>query len=337
MERPVNKGISNRQIIVLLLSVFLSILLGTYGAQYFIDRDIVVSSHELSEKKTEYEINKLDAEIRRIRSDTAGSLFWLKLIALFVTVGGAVGGYLIGQSRSTQAKLDFEDRKSVDEVYQSIVRELADESPILRAAAAVKLGTVLKSFPSEWNVSNERKEQLFQLTKQVLAAALSIETDKKVLKTLSINLILHKPETFNGLAHVKEMDLSGAKAEDAYWARCNFEYADFYAADLTRASFRKSNLSGAQFRESNVTNAVFAEAVCVNTNFKMADLRGATFEKATLNSVVFENAKVNSVSLANAIIEQIPDCQVDISENGDGSQTVSVRTWLDSMKVDRKS
>ncbi len=337
MEFPVNKGISNRKILFLVSFVFLLILLATYGAQYFIDREIVVSSQELSDKKTEYEITKLDAEISRIRSDTAGSLFWLKLIALFVTVGGAVGGYLVGQSRSTQAKLNFEDRKNVDEVYQSIVRELADESPILRAAAAVKLGSVLKSFPSEWNVSDERKEQLFQLTKQVLAAALSIETDIKVLKTLSINLILHKPESLGGLASVQEMDLSGAKAEDAYWARCNFEYADFYAADLSRASFRKSNLTGAQFRESNLTNSVFAESVCLNTNFKMADLRGASFEKANLNSVNFENAKVNSVTLDDAQIEKTAECQVDISEKGDGSQLVSVRTWLDSMEHERQS
>jgi len=312
-------------------------LLATYGAQYFMVRDIGEFSEKLSGQKTEYEITKLDAEIRRIRSDTAGSLFWLKLIALFVTVGGAVGGYLVGQSRTTHAKLNFEDRKNVDEVYQSIVQELAGESPILRAAAAVKLGSVLKSFPAEWNVSEARKEQLLQLTKQVLAAALSIETDKKVLKTLTISIILHKPESENGLASVQELDLSGARAEDAYWARCNFEYADFYDADLSRASFRKSIVSGAQYRESNLTNAVFAESVCTNTNFKMADLRGASFEKARLSSTNFEGAKVYSVSLAGAHIENIPESQVDISEKGDGSQLIAVRTWLDSIKDDSHS
>lgn len=330
-------GLTSAKIIFVVSIIFLLILLATYGTQYFIDKNIVVSSKGLSDRKTEYEISKLDAEISRIRSDTAGSLFWLKLIALFVTVGGAVGGYLVGQSRTTQAKLNFEDRKNVDEVYQSIVREVADESPILRAAAAVKLGSVLKSFPSEWNVSDERKEQLFQLTKQVMAAALSIETDKKVLKTLTINLVLHKPEAAGGLANVQEMDLSGAKAEDAYWARCNFEFADFYAADLSRASFRKSNLSGAQFRESNLRNAVFDESVCPNTNFKMADLRGATFTKANLSSVNFENAKVHSVSLSDAHIERIPECQVDISKEGDGSSLISVSTWISTIKDDRQS
>ena len=332
MEFPINKGISNRRIILLFLSVFLLIILVIYGAQYFIDRDIVVLSNGLSEKKTEYEITKLEAEISQIRSDTAGSLFWLKLIALLVTVGGAVGGYLVGQSRNTRAKLSFEDRKNVDEVYQTMVRELADESAILRASAAVKLGSILKSFPSEWYVSNKRKEQLFQLTKQVLAVALSIEKDPKVLKTLSISLILHKPESLGGFASVQEMDLSGALAEDAYWARCNFEYADFYAAKLSRTSFRKSKLKGVQFRESNLTNTVFAESVCVNTNFKMADLRGASFEKATLKSVNFEKAKVYAVSIVGAQLDQIPDCQVDISEDGDGSHLVSVTTWLDTIK-----
>ena len=329
MDFKSKSGLSTTAIVCIVVLAFVSILLVIYGAQYYIDSEIIVSSERLADKKTEYEITKLDAEISRIRSDTAGSLFWLKLVALFVTVGGAVGGYLIGQSRATIAKLNFEDRKNVDEVYQSIVQELAAESPILRAAAAVKLGSVLKSFPAEWNVSDTRKEQLLQLTKSVLAAALSIETDPKVLKTLTINIILHKPQSSGGLASVQELDLSGAKAADAYWAKCNFEYTDFYAADLSRASFRKSNLSGAQYRESNLKSAVFVESICMNANFKMADLRGASFDRANLNSVNFDHAKVHSVSIKEATIKNIADCQVDVSVDGDGSQLVPVSKWLE--------
>lgn len=333
MESGTKNGLSKTWIVILVVLALISILLVTYGAQYYFDRyyfdsDIDITSGKLADKKTEYEIKKLDTEISRIRSDIAGSLFWLKLVALFVTVGGAIGGYLIGQSRTTIAKINFENRKNVDEVYQSIVKELADESPVLRAAAAVKLGAILKSFPAEWNVSGIRKEQLLQLTKQVLAAALSIEQDQKVLKTLTISIVLHKPESGDGLALVQGLDLSGAKATDAYWARCNFEYADFYAADLSRASFRKSNLSGAQYRETNLRNAVFAESVCANTNFKMADLRGASFDRSNLSSVSFDNAKVHSVSMSGAKIENIPDCQVDISVDGDSSQLIAVSDWL---------
>ncbi len=255
-------------------------------------------------------------------------MFWLKLIALFVTVGGAIGGYLIGQSRTTQEKLAFENRKNVDEVYQSIIQELANESPILRASAAVKLGAILKSFPSEWTVSGARKEQLYQLTKQVLAAALSIETDNKVLKTLTINLVLHRPPSVDGLACVRELDLSGAMAIDAYWAKCNFEYADFYLANLSRASFRRSNLSGAQFRETVLENTVFDESVCNGTNFKLADLRGASFKNSQLENVNFEGAKVHALDLKGAKVKNLPDCYVDASEQGDGSKLLSVCAWV---------
>ncbi len=328
MDSKKNEGLSSTNIILLVIFVLVLVSAITFGTQYFIDKNIDTQGTTLSEKKKGYEISKLEAEISRIRSDTAGSLFWLKLFALFVTVGGAVGGYLIGQSRTTMEKLKFEDRKNVDEVYQTVVRELADDASILRAAAAVKLGAILKSFPAEWNVSIRRKKQLLQLTKQVLAAALSIETDSKVLKTITISLVLHDSELVDKLSDGQGLDLSGAQAKDAYWANCNFQYVDFYNADLSFASFRKSNLSGAQFRESNLLNAVLAGTTCKGTNFKMANLRGVTFEESILDGVNFENAKVHSVSIKNAEIKNIPDCQVDISEDDGAPKMISINTWL---------
>ena len=154
------RGLPNILIIVLITIILILMVIIIYISQYQAERNALPSISTPSQSsipKQEYEISKLAAEIKKIRSDTAGSLFWLKLIGLFVTVGGAIGGYLIGQSRSTRARLDFENRKNVDSAYQSIVLELSDDSPILRAAAAVKLGTILKSFPSEWDVSNRRR------------------------------------------------------------------------------------------------------------------------------------------------------------------------------------
>lgn len=336
MENDSRRGLTERRILWLVAGVFLLILGVIYGTQYAVEQGRAPAAQTPAERKTEYEIGKLDAEIRQIRSDTAGSLFWLKLVALFVTVGGAVGGYLVGQSRTTQARLSFEDRKVVDEVFQSIIQELADASPILRAAAAVKLGSVLKSFPAEWNVSEARKEQIRQLTKQVLAAALAIETDKKVLKTLTINLVLHKLKPEDELASVQGVDLSGARAYDAYWARCDFSYADFYAAELARASFRRACLAGAQFRECDLKEAVLDGTVCTGANFKLADLRGASFRGATLNGTNFEGAKVFGVSLAEAVIESLPDCQVDMSEHGNGSLLVPVSQWAPETAVRRR-
>jgi uncharacterized protein YjbI with pentapeptide repeats len=79
-------------------------------------------------------------------------------------------------------------------------------------------------------------------------------------------------------------------------------------------------------------NAVFAESICNKTNFKIADLRGASFERALLNSVNFDNAKVYSVSIFEAKIECTPDCQVDISKEGDNSQLISVHDWIEKIQ-----
>lgn len=240
--------------------------------------------------KDKYEISKLDAEISQIRSETAGSRFALNLIALFVAIGGAVGGYLIGQSSATQARIEFDDRKNVDTVYQTILQELSADAEILRAAAAVKPGSILKSFPADWHVSDPRKKQLIELTKQVLAATLAIEENKKVLKTISINLRLHTNDGSDAKFNLKEVDFSGAHAHNAYWADCDFSNSDFFMADFEQASFRRSILSCAQFREAKLIKTIFNDADCTDANFNLADLRGASFANAIPKHASFDGA-----------------------------------------------
>ena len=90
------------------------------------------------------------------------------------------------------------------------------------------------------------------------------------------------------------------QAADAYWARVDFRYADFYKADLTGASLRRATLAGAQFRETLLHGAVLAEATCHKTNFKLTDLRNADLSGADLTGASFESAKVHGVALAGA-------------------------------------
>lgn len=319
-------------IVVLLISagiVYLSQILAEQSAF------IITPPLNVTTPKEQYEIAKLAAEIRQIRSDTSGSLFWLKMIALFVTVGGAIGGYLIGQGRSTRARIEFEDRKNVDTAYQAVVQELSDKSALLRAAAVVKLGMILKSFPQEWNVNSIRREQLIDLTKQVLAASLSIENEPKVLKTLTSAIVLHRPWENDPDAgdrtrygDLREVDLSSAKACDAYWAWVDFTDADFYRADLTEASFREAILHRAQFREAILKEAVFTQADCKGANFKFADLRHANLTNAVLHKAKFEGAKVYGVTLAHAKFGNNPNMPVDNSPAADETMMIPFQEWL---------
>jgi len=338
---PLLKSRDRFLIAILVVAVLVLILLLGYLLQRSVEQGYLPSAgpstlEEDTSTKEEYEIAKLAAEIRRIGSDTFGSLFWLKAVALLVTVGGAVGGYLIGQTQTTQRRLqheqDMETRKNVDTQYQALVQELSDnKSALLRAAAAVKLGQILKTFPVEWDVSQDRQDQLIELTKRVLAAALALEEDGKVRKTLTSSLALHKPWSEGpkkGYADLQGIDLSAVKADDAYWARVDFTYSDFYAANVNEASFKRAVLYGTQFRETKMRNAVLIEANCEEANFKLADLRDANLTEAKLVKTNFEGAHVHGTVLTRAEVRDIPETQVDMSEAADGSEMMPVHQWL---------
>jgi uncharacterized protein YjbI with pentapeptide repeats len=287
--------------------------------------------------KERREIDKLTAEVKQIRSDTSGSLFWLKLAGVFVTIGAAVGGYLVAQSRSsreraeaeerqTRLRIDFETRTRVDSAFQAIVQELsAADASLLRATAAMKLGKLLQATPVEWNLDTARREELWSLSKQILAASLAIESDPKVLKALTIAAALHPEDQKHG--NLRGLDFSLARAADAYWAKTDFTYADFYRAELTGASFREATLDKAQFRETILVNAVLADAICRETNFKLTDLRGADLSGADLTGAKFENARVHGVVLTGATVEDLEAHLVDLSPRGDGTEMQPVNSW----------
>lgn len=320
-------GLSDGTIVFLVLIV-LSIAVATvYVSQAVVERGALSPVSGSSDLKQQREIDKLDAEIRQIRSDTGGSLFWLKMGGIFVTVGTAVGGYLLGQSRSTHKRVELERWQNVNALYEGLVQELSADSAVLRAAAAAKLGKLLQIIPDEWDVSTERGAELRDLTRKVLAAALAIEKDEKVLKTITIAIALAPPS--DAWTDLRDVDLSGAQAADAYWARVDFTDADFYKADLSRTSLRKAILHRSQFRQANLTQAVLAQAECDEASFKLADIRGADLRGTSLVKASFEGSKVFGVLFdESTTIGDNDDHSVDVSERGDGSETLRVADWL---------
>ena len=321
-------GFSEIGIAIIFFFVFLLILVIAYSSQYHVEQNAFTSVSESNVSIKELrEIDKLAAEIKQIRSDTAGSLFLLKVFALFVTVGGAVGGYFVGQSKINRQRINFENQKEVDSIYQSIVKELADESPILRSVAAVKLGKILQSFPEEWedhlDKDNNRRDRIIELTKRVLAASLAIEKQSTVLKTLTIAIYEIKKK-----GNMHNIDFSSANANDSYWAGVDFSYADFYMAELNKASFREAILCWAQFRESKMNETVLIKSDCSEANFKLADLRGADFTGAKLIKTKFEGAKVHGTILKDIEFGDNDNFLVDISPAADGSTMITVQEWF---------
>jgi multisubunit Na+/H+ antiporter MnhG subunit len=180
-----------RTVAVVVAIVLAGVMAAGYVLQAVVQRGALTSATGPADRlKQQREVDKLTAEVKQIRSDTGGSLYWLKLAAVFVTVGAGVGGYLIAHSRSTRERVAAEDRRidqrlaferraQVDAAYQAMVLELSSSSAILRANAAMKLGNVLQSPPVEWHLEDERRDEIWSLTKQLLAASLAIETAPK--------------------------------------------------------------------------------------------------------------------------------------------------------------
>lgn len=347
-ESTSQSGLSLPLIILLVIVTLVGLVLIVSISQFVVEQNALTPLAEVDTTtlREQREIDKLAAEIRQIRSDTAGSLFWMRLIAVFVTVGGAIGGFLLGQSRNTRMRLDFEQTKTVEEVYQSIIQKLSDESPLLRASAIVKLGTILREFPIEWRVSNDEinqriEAQIVQHTKDVLANALAIEENTRVLKAITINLIKHRlvdDETGNPIPRpnsgdpyndARGLDLSFAQAEDAYWAWTDFSGSDFFKAELSMTSFRGSILKYAQFREACLRKTVFKDSICEGTNFAHADLREADFSRASLKGVNFDGAKIAGAKFAEATIQDTSlDVMVNASTEEENEELVSLRDWL---------
>lgn len=332
MAEPRDDGLDWRAPVAVLTVLLVVAGIG-FALQSWAEHDAVHTAPTARGAKDQREIDKLTAEVRQIRSDTTGSLFWLKLAAVFVTVGGAVGSYLVAQGRANRDRqraaddrLEFDQRKQVDGAFQDMVKELASESPLLRTAAAMKLGRLIYEPPVEWSLTPQRSDELRALTKQILAASLAIEADPKVRKALTAAIALRQPEQSGDL---RRIDFSRAKATDAYWADVDFSGADFYGAELEYASFRRATLTHAQFREARLSGAVLVAATCVGTNFKLADLRGVDLSDADLSGATFDGAKVHGTVLTAARHDgPAGDAVVDLSPEGDASRLVTVADWL---------
>ena len=101
-----NESLTIALSVVGLLVVVLGLV---YFSQYMIERDALSPSADPAALREVREIDKLSAEIRQIRSDTGGSLFWLKLVGVLVTVGRS-GGRLPRRRRAVRRGSDSSSR-----------------------------------------------------------------------------------------------------------------------------------------------------------------------------------------------------------------------------------
>jgi uncharacterized protein YjbI with pentapeptide repeats len=130
--------------------------------------------------------------------------------------------------------------------------------------------------------------------------------------------------------------LSGAELQGADLIHANLTGANLSGANLSGANLRWADLSGANLRWADLTNAKLSGATLVGTDLTHAILRGSSLIQAdltqsTLINVDWFGANISGVTLTGARIygvsrfglkaENIRCAWVDLSPNGDLSQT----------------
>ena len=83
-KEKTDAGLSQRVVAGLVILTLIASTVIIYLSQMLAERNAFTVSSAISTSvlKEQHEVAKLDAGIRQIRSDTSGSLFWLKMIAV---------------------------------------------------------------------------------------------------------------------------------------------------------------------------------------------------------------------------------------------------------------
>ncbi len=181
-------------------------------------------------------------------------------------------------------------RDRLNDINDAFIRasnNLGSDDPIKRLAAA---GVLPRFFDAKSQYGLKGAPYANDAI-TLMTAVLRVEPTGVVQKTLA-----------DGLAQADSLagrDFQKANLRDCYWGRkkdkkdeksVDASGADFYRADLTRASLRGAVLQEAQFKNAQLVATVFENADLRKCNFDAANLRGATFDGARLTAASFVNA-----------------------------------------------
>jgi hypothetical protein len=182
-------------------------------------------------------------------------------------------------------------RQAVDTVVQS----LASNVEVERMAGAILLR---RFFDRETEVGIARTPYWKEAV-DVTAAILRGQVSGNFQKLLA-----------DGLAfapNLERADLQRTNLQFAYLGPrkmpTNLSNADFYRADLSRASLKKAKANGAIFYQARMHNTVLTGAELQDANFFEADLKGAKFDGALLYGAVFKCARNIPAALASKLNE----------------------------------
>jgi uncharacterized protein YjbI with pentapeptide repeats len=224
---------------------------------------------------------------------------WVGIIGSLVTIIVSVLGVLGFQRRRARSA-------SVGADFKNVVDSLATDNPTLRMAAAI----LLRRF---FDVRSEQGAARLSYAKEAVAviAGLLREAETGQLQKVLADGLRYAPSLY-------QADLQGCNLTDAYLGQKNGEKkrqirkkkrdsdvvnltsADFFRADLTRASLKGVNAADAVFLEATLEETVLSGATLTDADFRRAKLTNADFRHAKLAGAKFDEAQIDGAQFSGA-------------------------------------
>jgi uncharacterized protein YjbI with pentapeptide repeats len=222
------------------------------------------------------------------------------LSAVIAVVGGIIAAYHFLRIKSRHERMAM-----VGDAFRSVIESLASDNEVKRLAGAVLLRRFFNPFTELGIAGTPYADECIK----VIAALLREPGLPVNVQKLLADSLAYAPDLKN--ADFQRTDLHDAYLGDRIRQGINVSGADFFEANLNRASlvginarravFFRAQLAQAQLRRADLRDADFRDADLQEARFDEADLLGTRFDGASLAGARFKLAK----NLPRAIAEKL--------------------------------
>jgi Pentapeptide repeats (8 copies) len=227
------------------------------------------------------------------------------LLTPIVALGTAIvglGSAVVGITKYFNYRSQRDKIRSIGDAFEAVIASLRSDNPVERMAAAVRLR---RFYDQKREMGTGKEAPYAKVAVDVAVAILRSQPTSDFQKLLADGL---------GLApSLQRADLQRTNLQFAYLGTrrkadgeevvTDLSYADFYRADLSRASLKRANAPYAVFYQARLRNTVLKGANLAGANFFDADLSGAVFDDAILKEANFSCAR----DLPSGIREQLDE------------------------------
>ena len=229
---------------------------------------------------------------------------WIEVAAAVVAV---VGG-LFAAYRFLRIKSRHERMAAIGDAFRSVMDALASDNEVRKLAGAILLRRFFNPM-TELGIAGTPYAD--ECVKVIAALLRDAQLAPNVQKLLADNLA-YAPDLRNA-------DLQRTRLQDAYLGDrvrpgLDLSGADFFMADLTKASLAGAIGRGTVFYRAVAQGTKFTRMDLTGANFREADLRGASFEGADLRDAQFADA-----NLAGAAFGAARNVPKAVAERVDGT------------------